>query len=244
MNVLIDRENMMFLFKMEHHSTLSKLASMEWPHVHTKSIYCDHPNDFAAFTDLELKLLIKNSNGPNVTNVFAREALLKIIHSMVQHMPEREANAYEVNIQHRTIPSDDKRRFKYVPGSYVPLPVQDGLEEYAAWTYTAGAVKSPASAGKGSAVATPAPSAVSALPGPVHVLEGDGFSMPKTGSSTHTIFMFCAQRWKEASYTEDKNSLNNIRKKAVEMLVPQGLNISTVRTQATRWYQHRKQLVV
>lgn len=240
MNVLIDKENMMFLFKMEHQVTLSKLADMEFPHVATSIIYCDHHNDFVGLTDLEIKLLIKNSNGPNVVNVFSRDALLKIIHAMIQQMSEREANAYEVDLQHRTINPEDKRHFKYTPGSHVPSPVQDGVEEVAGWKYVGGATR-PASAVKAPATTTPAPSAASALPAPMqHVAEGDGFTMPKEGTSTYTIFMFCANSWKE----DNTATLDAIRKKAVETLVLQGLNISTVRTQAARWYQHRQRLVL
>lgn len=248
MKVLIDKEHMVFLHKMEDYATLSKLCDMEYPHLVTSGIYCDHHNDFSGLTDLELKLLIKNSSGPNVQNVFSRDALLKIIHAMIQHMPEREVNAHEVAMQHATIDPSDKRRYRYVPGGFLPALVQEGVEEYAGWTYTAGVLPGAASAANAPVAATPAPRAVSAVPGlaatPAHVQEGDGFTMPKAGTSTHTIFMFCAERWKEMNHQDDATTLDKIRKQAVEALVAQGLNISTIRTQASRWYQHRQRLVL
>ena len=245
MNVIIDKENMVFLLKSQDQASLSKLCDMQFPHVAISTVYCDHPRDFISFTDLELKLLIKNSMGPDVTNVYSRDALMQIVHSMLLQMPEVQINSLEVDFQWRTIQPGNKKRHVYVPGGYVPAS-GEGLAEIAGWKYSKGAANavpaqaSPASTAPRTARATPT---ANAMPAPSAKATGD-FAMPKTGTSTHTIFMFCAERWKETGYSDDHTTLEGIRKQAVETLVPKGLNVSTVRTQAARWYQHRQQVVI
>lgn len=240
MKVVIDLERMLFLRKMENESSLSILVDLEYPHIHTSTKYCDGPQDFAGLTDLELKLLIRNSAGPDVRNVFSHDALLKTVHSIVAQFPTTVVNGFELAMQRTCIKQGDARRYQYVPGSMVPK-LAEGLAEHAALACAAGSVPAPASIAP--AVAAPAVAAQvnKALPGTANA---DDFVMPRDGTSTHTIFMFCARLWKESGFSKDKSTLDNIRKKAVEQLVPTGLNISTVRTQAARWYQHHERLVL
>jgi hypothetical protein len=239
MNVLIDKEHMMFLRKMQDHSALNKLGDIECPHIHIMICYADAPMDFNHLTDLELKLLIKNSNGPDVTNLYSKDSLCKIVHDLVKSFPEYVVNAFEVDLQWRYISEGDSRRYLYVRGSTVPR-LAEGLAELAALQCAEDARQSVAMHANKLA----APVAASSTPASFAVRESSDFSMPKAGTSTHTIFMYCATLWKESGFSADKNTLDNIRKKAVDQLVPQGLNISTVRTQAARWYQHRTRLVL
>jgi hypothetical protein len=255
MNILVDKEGMLILRKLENvNSVLSKLAELECPHIATSVCYCDQPEDFAGSTDLELKLLIKNANGPDMRSVFSRSALMKIVHAMVTTLPVCVVNAFEVDMQLRTLESDNEEPYLYVHGSMKPK-LAEGLTEHVGMQYSKDALGSPATLQDAVSQATPATSApdTAALvvqlraqrtQVDVHKQDGDGFSMPREGTSTHTIFMFCAQKWKEANYVDNKALLDDIRKKAVETLVPQGLNVSTVRTQAARWYQYRQRLVV
>ncbi len=247
MQIIVDLENMLFLRKHEDYATLSKLCDMECSHVSTSLMYCDHARDFVSFTDLELKTLIKNAHGPDVVNVFSRAALCDILVAMIKQMPVSEVNAYEVDLQWRTIIKGDKKRYQYVPGGFVPV-CAEGLAELAGWKYKAGGAASPLPRPASpvttlpqGAVATPG---ASTAPRAVQAVAVDGFSMPKAGTSTHTVFMFCAERWKEAGCVDEDDILDKIKKSAIEVLVPQGLNISTVRTQAARWYQHRTQVAV
>lgn len=243
MKVLIDKGRMTFLRKMENEATLSKLADLECPHLSVAIYYADEPRDFVLFTDLELKLLIKNSAGPDVRNVFSREPLMQIVFELTKALPESKANAFEVDLQLRSIKEGDTGRYLYVPGSQKPKPA-DGLEELAALQCTADAAGRAATLAKQApqgVVAAATASAANALPA---VQPSDDFTPPRVGTSTHTIFTFCANAWKEANYADTKNVLDGIKKTAVDKLVPTGLNISTVRTQAARWYQHRQRFVI
>lgn len=243
MNVLIDRERLVFLRKLDHQPTLSRLGELECPHHASVICYADRPEDFGTFTDLELKLLIKNTSMQDLKNVFHRPSLLRHVYELAKMMPVDDVNGFELTMQLLTLKPDDKDRYQYVKGSRVPRNVE-GLAELAAKTCAGVPLAGPASVPQPPQAATPA--ALPGMPaGVVAATDGsESFVMPREGTSTHTIFMFCARLWKEAGFTDNKATLDNIRKKAVDQLVPTGLNISTVRTQAARWYQHRQRLVL
>lgn len=241
MYVLIDMHRMVFLRKVDSHSAISKLAELEAAHVPTKILSADDAR-FASLTDYEIRVLIRNSSGPDVNNVFSRDTLTLALCSVIHHLPETKVNAFEVDLQLRAVLTKDgangydgDARYRYLPGSMIAQQVE-GLEELAL-QYTGGdALPRPARPANVAPAATPAPA--------VQRAAGDDFVMPRDGTSTHTIFMFCAKLWKDSGFSEDKRVLDQIRKTAVDKLVPTGLNISTVRTQAARWYQHRSRLVL
>lgn len=238
MKVVIDMGRMLFLRKMQNEQSLRLLADMEYPHLHIAIRYCDTPTDFASFTDLELKLLIRNSGGPDVRHIFAHDTLMKVAHEIVSQFPVTMVNGFELAMQHTHVRPNDTRRYQYVPGAMVPM-LAEGLAEHAALMGSCSTLPAPASPAPAVAGPAVAASALRALPS-----AADDFVMPREGTSTHTIFMFCAQLWKESGFSTNKSTLDSIRKKAVEQLVPTGLNISTVRTQAARWYQHHERLVL
>lgn len=246
MNVLIDVEDMIILRKMQDQTTLTKLSNIEVPHKHVAIIYADGPSDFNNFTDMQLKLLIRNSAGPDVKHVFSTGTLTKILFGMVQALPMFEAKAFEVDLQLRAIPAGDDRPYKYVPGAFAPQLVEEGLDSLVPLQYSGAgdALNVPASAPQHAPQGTVAGPAAQAPARAPAAAGGDDFSPPKPGTSTHEIFTYCAQEWKAAGYTEDKRTLDEIRKRAVDQLVPRGLNVSTVRTQAMRWYQHRTRFAV
>jgi hypothetical protein len=237
MIVEINRETMVFVRRMDNQSTLSKLAHIEHPHF---SVYIT-PEDgnYELLTDFELKKLIANSGGPDVKHVFSRSALVRVLHQLTQALPVFEANAFEVDMQMRTIPEDDDRPYVYVRGAMKPTLAEEGLDTVAL-QYAGNALNVPAStpqprpqgtvAGSAPQAATRAPSAPSA----------DDFVQPRPGTSTHDIFAFCAKLWDDTGRTADEKQLADIRKQAVDQLVPKGLNVSTVRTQAMRWYHNRQ----
>lgn len=233
---------MVFLRKMADETVLSKLAEIECPHCSVAIYYCDEPRDFILFSDLELKLLIKNSAGPDVRNVFNKDALMRIVFEMVRSFPESTANGFEVDMQLRSIDPNDSGRYLYLPGSHRPRSAE-GLEELVALLCSADAAGRAASVAKQLPQGVAAPAAAQAARAPA-AASSDDFVSPRVGTSTHTIFTFCATAWKDSNYSDNKATLDGIKKTAVDKLVPTGLNISTVRTQAQRWYQHRQRFVI
>lgn len=227
---------MRILRKMDNRNgALSKLTSLENPDIGCTVIYVDRWDDYKAFSVDELKKLITQSAGPDVTKLFDKDALMRVLHAMVQTMDVTVvANAFELDLQLRSVPEDDIQPYVYVPGAQRPA-----LRHTPAPTLLAKAAGSAAALAKEGVQGQVAGTTSNALPGAVV----EAFVMPKEGTSTHTIFMFCAQAWKDASFKDDKDTWDRIRKSAIDKLTKDGLNISTIRVQSARWYQHRQRLV-
>lgn len=237
MHVLIDKERLLILRKLDQRIVLSKLADLEHPHRHVAICYADEVRDFNGFTDLELKLLIKNAAGPDVRHVFARETLQQILLAMVQTLPVDVVNGFEVDMQLRSLGKDDTEPRLYVRGSTKPAPAT-GLEEVAL-KYAGGGGMPPPSPANAVPLPTPAAQAPSAPRAP----QSDGFVEPKEGTSTHKIFSMCTKLWREAGCEDSKRVLDDVKRKVLEILEKEGLNANTIRTQATRWYHNRQRLV-
>jgi len=246
---VVNKEALVFLRKMDNQLALRNLVNIEYSDLYT----CLQEDDssYPLMTDLELKQLIMNSGGPDVRSCFSRLSLLAVLKDVVKGLPLFEANAFQLDLQSRAIGAEDARRFRFVPGATIPQIVPDGVEEYIALQYAGSALNVPASAPRSEPQPTPAVAYFvgrdysgakpAAAPAPVST---DEFVQPRPGTSTDTIFRFCASAWRDAGFPEDKKQLDDIRKKAVDSLVPTGLNISTVRTQAARWYQHRQRFAL
>jgi hypothetical protein len=240
----INREKMTFLRRMADRATLSKLADIEHSDIHV--LLTDEDTSYELLTDLELKKLIQNSNGPDVKLVFHRGTLIRILRSITAELPVFEANAFQVDMQWRCIERDDDRVYAFVPGAFKPVLAEEGVEA-AALQYAGGTLNVPASPANPAPQGTAAGSTArplfvgrdySGAAAPQRQEAGD-FASPKPGTSTHDIFTFCWQKWSETGFTTDERQLADIRKTAVDQLVPKGLNVSTVRTQAMRWYHNR-----
>ncbi len=242
MYVEIDREALVFLRKMEHQPTLSKLSSLEHPDKHV--VITPAAFNGAGFTDLEMKMLIKNSHGPDVKHVFSRDTLAKILNGMIATFPVEQANAFEVEMQLRAIPSDDTRPYQYVRGAFKAREADEGEQRAPLCYEGAGdALGAPASAPQPSPQPYPAGTQAQAFaapprPAPAPAADGD-FTQPRPGTSTHDIFSFCAQEWDATGRANDEQTLTTIRKRALDTLTKRGINASTVRTQAMRWYHNR-----
>lgn len=253
MYIVIDRDNLRVLHKHADQKIASNLANLECPQVSIVVTFCDEKGGFSLLTDLELKLLIKNSNGPDVSRVFSRDSLADIMCKIAQAFPSTEnVNGFELQMQLASLAEDDSEPYRYLRGSMKPQPAA-GLAELAALHYSGAAIAAPASAPLPVVQGTVALDAFGKPLGPggacppavmAKILATGDFTAPREGTSTHSIFTFCATAWKESGYQDSKATLDNIKKKAIDVLCAQGLNISTVRTQAQRWYQHRQQFVI
>lgn len=237
----IDKDNLVFLVRMGAQPMLRNLVNIEFSDLYT-SIQEDD-STYMMFTDMELKTLIKNSGGPDVKHVFARASLIYILHEIVKSFSVFEVNAFQLDLQARAIGSEDGRRYKYVHGAVLPALVDEDAP-YPVLQYAGSALNVPASAPRTTVQAPPAGNAAPQAQRPTAPASTDDFVQPRPGTSTHTIFTWCGTAWRDAGFPEDKKILDDIRKKAVDSLVPTGLNISTVRTQAARWYQHRQRFAL
>ena len=238
MYILINREKMLLLRKHPDQRVVSMLADLECSEHAVCVTFCDEVAGFFPLSDLELKLLIKNCNGPDVAHIWSRSTLDQIFMGMCATLPIfGPVSAYELTMQLASV-RDSEDAYRYVYGSMQPAPAE-GLEELAALLYVAGTPRvefTPVAPANALGQATPLPVAPRA---PLAFAEPD-FALPRLGTSTHRIFEFCAKLWQDASYADDESVLKDIKKKAVDKLTAEGLNISTVRVQSQRWYQNRK----
>lgn len=247
----IDKDKLVFLRRMDNQLALRNLVNIEYSDLYTSMQ--DDDSTYMMFTDVQLKDLIKNSGGPDVRSVFTRSLLIALLETLVKGLPLFTANAFQLDLQSRAIGAEDARRFRFVPGASIPEIVADDAP-YPFLQYAGSVLGVPASAPRPTVQATPAGSDNSAAfhcgryysgakPAAHASANTDDFVQPRPGTSTDTIFRFCASAWRDAGYPEDKKIMDDIRRKAVDLLVP-GLNISTVRTQAARWYQHRQRFAL
>ncbi len=240
MLVIVNKEDLVFHRKLEDQATLSKLANIELPDKHVAIMHASDPSGWSTFTDMEIKQLLLNSGAGDHSNVFSRPRLVALAVATAESVPaDTNVKAFEVDMQHRAIALDDERPYRYVPGALRPV-LAEGLAEWAALQCAGGPLKAPASV----PAHVPQPQAQGSAPQAANArpaVEPSGdFVQPKPGTSTHDIFTFCAHAWSETGFTTDEKVLADIRKRAVDHLVPKGLNVSTVRTQAMRWYHNRQ----
>jgi len=126
MYVTIDRENLRFLRKNEDVLLLSNLAWIETPHIGISIQPCDTVSFLRDFTDLELKLLYRNTTGEEQS--FYGDALRAVLMELVQRMDEFKGNKAEVERQASLIPVDNNEPYLYIAGASRPAKQADLFE--------------------------------------------------------------------------------------------------------------------
>lgn len=123
MHVLIDKERCMFLAKHNNPTALTELSWLEAPDLACGVYQCDDAFGLDWLTDLELKLIYKNTTQLEYKG-YGRNALLAVIHELVTRMPIKDMNAYEVHMQAlRTL--EPGIAYGYVKGSMEPKRISE-----------------------------------------------------------------------------------------------------------------------
>jgi hypothetical protein len=244
MYICIDRDNMQFLAKHQNNVCLSHLANIEAAHVSVLIAPCDEPRDFMLLTDLELRLLFKHVTG-NDPQTAHRPLMLAHCVALAQQVPEREINAFEVEVQSNSIPDDDKTgRYRYVPGATRPQRCADLFEperltcaqgwsaervaEFAkqapqppiaaAATHAPAPQRSPAARPAGGAAATPA--------------------APR-GGGRQAIWAHMDALWEKAGKPTDVKVVLALRKTCMDELEPQGFKRTSASSELGNWMKAR-----
>lgn len=123
MYVTIDKTNCKFLRKHPDVFMLANLAYIESPHIDVSIQPCNHHTFLQECTDLELKLLYKNTTG--VDQIYYGDQLRIVLAELVSRMPLFEGDKWELEYQANTIPEGNNQPYTYVKGSYKPTIVQD-----------------------------------------------------------------------------------------------------------------------
>jgi hypothetical protein len=123
MNAIIDLTNMTFVYAHENTRLLSSLAHIELMEVGTLVCDATYQGTYARFTDLELKLLYKNTFGTE--SFFGRGACIQVLMDNARDLPQADVDAYEALVQANSIAEDDETPYRYQRGSMKPLALDE-----------------------------------------------------------------------------------------------------------------------
>lgn len=123
MNAVIDLTNMTFVYAHDNIRLLSSLANIELLEVGTLVCDATYQGTYARFTDMELKLLYKNTFGSE--SFFGRGATIQVLMDNARDLPQADADPYEALVQSNSIAEDDETSYRYQRGSMKPLEVDE-----------------------------------------------------------------------------------------------------------------------
>jgi len=127
MYVLVNCDKMVFAYKHLNNTALGNLAHIEVAHSAVAIFPVDHLASYSRFTDLELKLLHRNTAGVDHIG-FSRDHLVRSVMALGMALPESVFNAFEVEVQARKISMEDQGFYRYVKGSTTPVRLQELFE--------------------------------------------------------------------------------------------------------------------
>lgn len=245
MHVLINKDRCVFLGKHQDENALLNLAWLESPNTPCAVLKCDVQFELNSLTDYELKHLYKNTCGVDHMG-FSRDALLTVVHELLQRMDEIDVDKYEIQAQCNTVDRLDLACYKYVKGSQKPEKLVDlfepdaitvgrDLEKENAAVAAAPLVKQayadavPKYVPKhGNAPTAPRNTAPRVSTG------GAPSEAPKAGSKTGAVWEIAEQIY--ATFPNPSN-WKELRSAIVTACEAQGINGSTASVQFSKWKQ-------
>jgi hypothetical protein len=248
MHVLINKDRCVFLGKHQDENALLNLSWLESPNTACAVLKCDVQFELDTLTDYELKHLYRNTCGVDHIG-FSRDALLTVVHELLQRMPESDFDKHELQSQCNSVDRLDLSCYKYVKGSTKPEKLVDlfepdpvivarNLENESAAVAAAPLVKQqyidavPAYVPKHTA-STPNSSAATRTPR----VPSDGPSeAPKAGSKTGRVWEIADVIYIQSGQSSDFKTL---RRQIVEACEAEGINSSTASVQFGKW-KHTK----
>src|ERR1022692_2668040 len=126
MPYVINREKMQFMYRHASKAVLSAICWIQHPDAKTVILSGEKESDWGIFTLYELNLLYVNTTGQKL-GAYPSTAIIKIIKSLAEKIPEHKCNAYEVVCQANSIQEGDEDEYIYAPGGTLPRKVQEGL---------------------------------------------------------------------------------------------------------------------
>lgn len=245
MYVTIDRDNLRFFAKHPDHNALSYLADIELAFVSVFIAPCDEPADFMQLSDLELRMLFKNTTGADHTNAH-RPSLLAACVALAQQLPERQdLNCFHLEMQSKAIRDDKDGRYLYVPGATKPQRKADLFEpepltcqqRWSAEQLAEFAKRAPQAAATAAATRAPAaPRLSSARPA------ADAGAVPAQprGGGKAVIWQHMDQIWEKAGKPMDVKLVLGLRKTCMDEL--EALNLakrSSASSELGNWMKAR-----
>ena len=198
MYITINRETCVFTHVAQDYQTLLNLCHIELSHVKAYILPVEDIRTDVHLTDLEMKLLYRNSVGEEYTGK-SRSQLNSLVYEYVRTLPYTPWNRMEVELQASKIKEDDQGFYRYVQGSTTPCQLQELFEPVLERGESCPTVEI----------------AMSYVPEPT-IVEVD--KPMRTGGSKTTIFSVADTMWEAANKPMDLPSVLALRKKIMQVL--------------------------
>lgn len=225
--LLIDMTNLVVRHKYPDHRVINALAHIELSHVGTSVIKLERDTTFPQLTDLDLRLLYKNSTGQSFPG-YMRKQLEDWMRGIALAMPSSDVNPLEVFAQAAEVDAKDRNFYRYMKGSKVP----ELLSEL--WLPTA--LTATPEAGAAALLApAPAPDSEPAAPTP----QAKPIAAP-VGGVRGTVFDAADALWQAAGKPTDLKAVLSIRKQVMDNLeASHGIKRTTCSTTLGDWQKVR-----
>lgn len=197
MYITINRESCVFTHVANDYQTLLNLCHIELSHVKAYILPVEDIKTDKHLTDLEMKLLYRNSTGQEYTGK-SRNELNNLVYEYAISLPYTPWNKSEIELQASKITDSDQGFYRYVPGSTTPCLLQELFEPVLS-------------------VVDGVPTvgiAMSYTPQPQTVAQ----TTVRTGGSKDTIFKVADAMWEEAGKPTEQTIVLGLRRKIMQVL--------------------------
>lgn len=250
MHVVIDRENMGFMWAHPNLQVLMNIAHLEADvGIHVVSL--ENPRyyqPFQAFTDFELKLLYENTTGEKY-NGYNRDVLDQVVYGLAIRLPVLDCNAAELQVQADSVDEEFSGLYRYVKGSREPLLVQDGLFGVPAKRLGRSLEQERLAQLRELYPQMAAPAPIIARTGndrpqagtrtPARATRPAGVALPPRGSMRETIWACADQMWEQAGKPTSASAVLALRKKMMDVLEEQGVKRTSSSNELGNWQKVR-----
>lgn len=244
MYVSIDRENLKFLHKHPDLHVVCNLAWIETPHVALSVTPYDHNSFLRECTDMELKILYRNTTGVDHTG-FGGDALRAILAELAERLPVSDVNAFEVERQAAILEDGNHDRYKYVKGSTRPAKQGELFEPEALKAVRsdneeviAAAARLRPTQPRATATHTPAPASAQPRPArPTAAPRTPG--APRQGGVREKIWEVADRMWDEAGKPTEKSTVLALRKNIMNALEQDGVKRTSSSNELGNWQKAR-----
>ena len=233
MMISVDLDNMRIVHAHQDPQVISDLAHIELSHVSVRNMDAHNDKAWDKFTDLELKLLYRNTCGQELAG-YSKAHHIQQVKAAALAAPETDCVAFEVRVQALGIKLNDGRRYRYVKGAHLAAPVPDlfqpdGVQVRNPPTIAPAAPQAGPTGPDRTPAATSAPAPAAKAP-----------SAPRTvGGVAKVVFDAADAAWEAAGCPRQPQAVLKLRKDVMDKLEQQGIKRTTASSTLGAWQKAR-----
>lgn len=232
MYVVIDLDHLVFVAKHPSRDWLNLLSNIEHALISTRLVEID-VQCFGTLSDLELRMLYKNTTGEDHVNAYRHSLIAACIQLAFQLPLTPNLDGFELSLQSRAIMWEDKRAYRYAPGRTVPVLVEDLFA--APEPLKCAPLQAIAGATVPSTPSAPVAGSVPPKPRPAATVT----AAPKGGQRT-LIWECMDALWEKADKTPDARAVLLLRKQCMDQLEAQhGVKRTSASSELGNWQKAR-----